>query len=100
MSAKSSVIPPRKKLEKFVIATAVKVKKAVKITFFGVNKTPLPVRIEINVDRITTKPSYGTVNQSGDNLKDRVFLQKKTLPFLTQFKSLLGKLHAIDCCRL
>ena len=34
MSAKSSVMPPKRKLEKFVMATALNVKNAAKITAF------------------------------------------------------------------
>ena len=49
MSAKSPVIPPSKKLEKFVMATAVKVRKAA-------NAAVRIARPAKNADRITTKP--------------------------------------------
>jgi len=46
-SEKSSVIPPKKKLEKFVIATAARVSKAAKVVIEW-------VKLPINAERMTT----------------------------------------------
>src|SRR5665647_1022275 len=55
MSAKSSVIPPSRKLEKLVMATAVSVKKAAKTTILGSRNIVLAVNVDMKVERITTK---------------------------------------------
>lgn len=56
MSAKSSVIPQSKKLEKLVTATALRVKKAAKTTVFEFSKNVvLAVNVAINAERTTTR---------------------------------------------
>jgi len=54
MSAKSSVMPPRRKLEKLVMATALNVRNAAKIVAFIVNG--FPTNAAITAERITTIP--------------------------------------------
>jgi hypothetical protein len=78
MSAKSSVIPPKKKLEKFVTATAVKVKKAVKITPRMEENTPLAVTVDTKAEIVTTRlvidpsTSPATTSRIGSLLRSRL----------------------------
>ena len=56
MSAKSSVIPPSRKLEKLVMATALSVKKAAKTIVLGFPKNVvLAVNVAMKAEIITTK---------------------------------------------
>ena len=55
MSAKSSVMPPKRKLEKLVMATALNVKNAAKITALILfRKVEAVVKVAMNADKITT----------------------------------------------
>ena len=56
MSAKSSVMPPKRKLEKLVMATALNVKNAAKITALILfRKVEVVVKVAMNADNITTR---------------------------------------------
>ena len=54
ISLRSSVIPPRRKLEKLVIETALKVRKVAKITAFVVaKKVEVVVSVAMKADKMT-----------------------------------------------
>ena len=79
MSAKSSVIPPKRKLEKLVTATALSVKRAAKTIVFGLpSNVELAVIVAKNAERITTKlvidPSTkpATISMMGSFLSRRL----------------------------
>jgi len=56
MSAKSEVIPPSRKLENPVIATALNVSNAAKMRVLGSPSNVLvPAKVEIKAERITTR---------------------------------------------
>ena len=62
------MIPPRKKLEKLVMATAVNARKAVKMSCSGL-KAALPVKSDIAAESTTTNPVVDpSTNQSLQNL--------------------------------
>ena len=71
MSAKSSVMPPKRKLEKLVIATALRVKKAAKTVTEVANAAMKAERMTtIPVIEPSTKPA--TISKMGSFLRRRL----------------------------
>ena len=74
MSARSSVMPPRRKLEKLVMATALRVRKAAKMTAFMLfRKLDVDVNVAMKADRITTRLVTEPSTKSSNDFHDGFF---------------------------
>lgn len=83
MSAKSAVIPPSRKIEKPVIATALNVNKAAKIRVLGSPSNVLaPVKVDMEAERITTRLVMDPATKPATTSMIGSFLSRRAFPFL------------------